>query len=343
MSRKASVAILGNGRIGQAVAWYLARDRRIARVEFVQPGQALGPRPGCSRFDLLVGALAGEIGPQCLEAALRWKLDLIDISDVDPPGYFKRQKEIAAAGITVIPGCGFSPGLVNAILGREFARRKGIRDVEVKAGSLSRKEFYYPFLWCFEDIVLEHTIGSWQIVGGARKKFPVFDGYQPEKFFGIEAESYYCASGFENLLKKIKPRSFVVRVVRPKGFRQFFGYLRSYGLLDKDKLAATKAMLEAARRDNITLAQVVVRHAGGLSRWTMNSSSRASDTLNSMQKITASVPAVMAGLLVAGGIAGFSAGRKARLLFMDELAQDDAIFTALLAGIRAQGIRIHHD
>lgn len=328
MSKKFKVGIIGLGRMAAACAFYLKKSPQVKAVAFI------GPDVKVRDVDLLVGALAGAIGGQCLDLALRYRKNLLDLSDVDPPGYLKKMAAIKKAGITVIPGCGFSPGLTNCILGRELARLPGVKTVEVKAGSLSKKKHYYPFLWCFEDIVVEHTIPSYQLMGGIKKKFPVFDGYQKEEFFGIPAESYLCASGFENVLDKAGVENCFCRVVRPAGFRDFFRFMKSYSLLDKESILKTKAMLERAREDNYTLAEIAFSSARQRVTWQMRSFSRKNEALNSMQKITASVPAVMAEMLFAGSIA-----RKG-LLFMEELGTDERIFNTLICGLRKKGIRI---
>jgi len=329
MTKNFNVAIIGNGRIGQALRYYFKQYSFVSRADFLSKDSDAG------RYDLLVGALPGEIGKKCLNLALKYRKNLIDISDIDPPEYLKQKSEIKKRGILVIPGCGFSPGLVNFILGRYLFKPSSVKDIEVKAGSLSPKKDFYPFLWCFEDIVVEHTIPSWQIVSGKKKKFPVFAGRRQEKYFGIEAESYYCASGFENILHK-GLKSFVVRVVRPRGFRRFFSFIKSHGFIDKANIAITKNMLESRKEDNFTFAEVNITLKNAKSRWFIKSFSRKSDRLNSMQKITASFPASLGKFLLQGKI------QKSGLLFVDSIAQDKQIFEALLKETIGKGVQITH-
>ncbi len=329
MSAKFKVGIIGLGRMAKAAAFYFKKNPLIKRVGFIVSDK------DARDADLLVGALAGDIGPRCLGLALKYRKSLLDLSDVDPPGYLKKKDAIDRAGILVIPGCGFSPGLTNFILGRELARTKGIESIEIKAGSLSKKACYYPFLWCFEDIVVEHTIPSYQLLGGRKKKLPVFSGLRKERFFGIPAESYYCASGFENILDKVRLKNCTCRVVRPQGFMQFFKFLESYRLLTKGSIQNTKKILEGAKEDNITLAEIDFLSKKSKVSWSMRASSRKNEALNSMQKITASVPAVIAEMLLKGAV------NKRGLVFMEELALDAQVFERLLSGIRAKGIIIN--
>ena len=328
MRKKARVALLGDGRIGQAVRYYCQRSGFVKTAEFLRKDKDLGS------FDLLIGALPGGIGERCLQLALAYKKNLIDISDVDPPAYLKQRKEIEKRGIVVIPGCGFSPGLVNFLLGYEFSSGKRISKVEIRAGSLSPRESFYPFLWCFEDIIVEHTIPSWQLIAGEKKKFRPFDGYRKEIFRGIPAENYYCPSGFENLLKKFHVQDFICRVVRPRGFQTFFSFLKNQGCFKKDALPMAKRLLESVKEDNITLGEIFFSAGNKTVLWSMYASSRAGEKLNSMQKITAAVPAAVAQFLLEGKI------KEKGLIFMDELAEDHGVAGALLAEIRKRGIRV---
>ena len=322
MPPRYKVLILGQGRIASAVNYYLKKSSPswvVSNLSFEQEA---------ANADVLIGALAGPLGEKGLSLALKYKVDLIDISDIDPPFYLRRKKEIERRGITVVPGCGFSPGLVNFILGRELSRSEGIKEIEIKAGSLSPRKLFFPFLWCFEDLVLEHQIPSWQGYLGEKKKFPSFAGYKKERFFGIAAESYYCASGFENVLDKAKVQNFSCRVVRPLGFREFFGFLKNEGFLNKENQPFTKKVVEANAEDNVTLAQINIRAKSGMVRWMLKAFSKKNEALNSMQKITAVVPAAMAGFLISGRI------KKPGLLFMEDIGRDETVFKSLLSGIK---------
>lgn len=325
---KSRVLIIGDGRIGRAAAYYCRRNPSISRVDFLAAQKRL------SSYDVFIGALPGELGEKCLALALRWKKNLLDISDVDPPFYLRHRKAIEKCGILVIPGCGFSPGLVNCILGREAVDNALTRDIEIKAGSLARAQYYFPFLWCFEDLVLEHQVPSWQIMDGRKIKCGPFEGYKKEKMFGISAESYYCASGFENVYEKMPARNFICRVVRPEGFREFFLFFNEQGFLSGTNCAFSKQVAEARLEDNSTFAEIIFSTGNKKTKWFLKSHSRKNEPFNSMQKITASVPAVLAGWVADGTL------QKRGLVFMEDLGKDTVFFSGLVAMLRARGIGI---
>jgi saccharopine dehydrogenase-like NADP-dependent oxidoreductase len=327
MKRKAKILVLGNGRIGMAVAYYL-KKKDLGNVAF------LSREEDAKHCDLLIGALPGELGERCLAIALRYKKNLIDVSDVDPPFYIKEKTSIEKSGLTVIPGCGFSPGLINCIVGKECASGGDVAEIEIKAGSLSRKKYYFPFLWCFEDLVLGHRLASWQRIAARKRKFPPFAGYQEESYFGIEAESYYCASGFENLLGTHRIKNFIYRVIRPKGFMVFFNFLESQGYLCAEHMQTAKQIAESHRQDNFTFAEVNLAAKHKTVSWLMKSFSRKNEKLNSMQKITACVPAAVAHFLLGEKLS--SQG----LIFMEELGRQPSFFAGLLCSLRTEGIAL---
>ena len=322
------ILIFGNGRIGRGVFYYLKQDPLIRQVAFFSQGQDI------AKYDLLVGALAGGLGTLPLRIALKHKKDLIDISDVEPEFYLKKKRESAHKGIAVVACCGFCPGLINFILGRELAAHNDIRAIEIKAGSLSPQKDYFPFLWCFEDLILEHRIPSWQIIKGKIKKFPPFSGYLREKFFAIEAESYFAQSGFENMMEGLRIKDFSFRVLRPYGFMAFFRYLENEGFLKKDTLAISKKIVERKIKENITLGTIDILTPDKKVTWQMKSSSGPGERLNSMQKITAITPAAMAKSILRGLLKGKG------VFFMEELGRDDALFGAVLKENKLRKVEI---
>ena len=328
MKRGFNILVLGNGRIARAVSFYLGRSRLVKSVSLALTGKNV------AKYDLLVGAFPGDLGTIPLKLALKHRVDLIDISDVEPQVYLRSKRLIESRGITVIPCCGFGPGLINFILGRELAGKMNIDTVQIKAGSLSPKPNYFPFLWCFEDLVLEHRIPSWQVVNGKTYKFGPFARCQNERFFGIESESYFAQSGFENMMKGIRVKNFSFRVLRPRGFKEFFYYLESEGLLTKANMLTTKNIVEKNVRENITLATISLREKRKVITWLMKSQSKQGERLNSMQKITAVTPAAMALALLRREI-----GQRG-LLFMESLGQDRFIFDYLLGENRKAGISL---
>lgn len=310
------ILILGKGRIAKGVSFYLKEAK--LQGDFFEKDSKI------ENYSILISTLPGKIGEEALGLALKYKKDLIDVADIEESFYLKNKKEIEKQKIRVFPGAGFCPGIVNFILGREIWKIKGKKEVEVKVGSLSPKKFFFPFLWCFEDLVLSHQIPSFQIIEGKRKKFPPFSGYQFEKFYGIEAESYFEESGLENLISMEKFKNFKFRVVRPRGFWYFFKYLQNYGFFKKENFEFTKKILESEKGDNLTFCQIQIFTKEKKVRWVLKSFSKKEEKLNSMQKITSIFPAILAKLVVEGKI------KEKGILFLEKLAKKDSLFYEII-------------
>jgi saccharopine dehydrogenase-like NADP-dependent oxidoreductase len=327
---KMRALIIGQGRIAAAVSYYARVFLRGVNVSY------FSGRKDAAQADLLIGTLPGGLGEQSLELALKYKKDLIDLADLDTDFYPRHRKQIERANITVIPACGFCPGLVNFIIGTEAAHLRDISNIEVMAGSLSPLQHYFPFLWCFEDLVLEFMVPSWQMVEGKKRTFPPFGGYRSEKIFGIDAESYFGQSGFENLTAALGTPSFTYRNIRPAGFMQFFRFLHNYGLFKKKNILSAKKMLEERKEDNLSLARIRLCSSGGHREWLMKSFSKKGERFNSIQKITA--------LFTIGIIGAFGAGRirEKGLVFCQTLGKDDVLFRDILSGLKKQGIVIKY-
>ena len=322
------ILILGKGKIGLAAFHYLKKLKAARKVAF------FSNEKGIKDFDILIGALPGEVGERSLKLALKYKKDLIDLSDLEPEFYLKKKGEIERKGITVIPNCGFCPGLINLILGWEIANQKNIKEIEIKAGTLSPKKFFFPFLWCFEDLILEHQIPSWQIISGKKIKFAPFSGYQKEKFFGIEAESYFGQSGFDNLINSLKVKSFKFRIIRPFGFFWFFQFLKNQGALTKRNFETTKKILESQKEDNLTVAEIKILTKDKKIIWQMKSFSKKTEVLNSMQKIAGLMPVILAELVLENRI------KDTGILLMEEIGKDDNLFKEILEKLKKEGILI---
>jgi len=323
------IRIIGSGRISKALLVYFKKFGLEHEVGF------LTDQSQVRSCDVLLGVLPGGLGEKSLKLALRYGKDLVDLSDLDTDFYLQNKAAAEKKRIKVIPGCGFCPGLVNLILGREIAVNSAIKEIEVKAGSLSPKRFYFPFLWCFEDLVLEFLLPSWQKINGRKKNFPPFGGYREEIICGIPSETYYAQSGFENLTRDLKIPTFTYRNIRPLGFAHMFRYLHNYGMFEKEFLSVTKSLLERKTEDNLSFSEITI----GISRdtkicWQIKSFSGKNEKLNSMQKITALFTATMARMFLEGRIQGYG------MLFCETIGKDEKLFNDVLRIMRNEGISI---
>lgn len=312
--------ILGKGSIGRAVFHYLKKLRAVKKAAFFSNEKEI------KNFALLIGALPSAAAERGLKLALKYKKDLIDISAAAIPFYLKNKKEIFKKGIKVIPGCGFSPGLVNLIAGFESQNFEKINNIEISAGTLPRNsKFFFPFTWCFEDLIEEHLEG--------------FSGCKEEKLKEVgEFESYFIEEWNSLLYTFLKPQNINFRVIRPVGFFHFFQYLKNYGFFKKENTALTKKLLTKEKKDNVTLGLVKISGICQKKKkeviWKIFSFAKKGEKLNSMQKVTALVPAIISGLISQNKI------KNSGILFLEEMAKDKELFQEILAKLKKEGVLI---
>jgi len=338
------ILILGKGRIGKAVQHYLRKYSPKFRVSF------FNKKTNPKNYSLFISALPGDVGRLGLRLALRFKKDLIDLSDVEHKFYLKAKKEIKKRKILVAPLCGFSPGLTNFICGREAKENKVAR-IEILAGTLSPKEHSFPFLWCFKDLIEGHTSKAVLIKSGRKIKAPPFSDLRKEKTLRqglrvslsrtpqekirkIEAESY-LADGLTSLPHTLEVKNMSYRILRPAGFYIFFEYLKSHGFFKKENIAQTKKILEAKKENNLTAGIIRVKTSKKEIVWQLKSFSKSDEKLNSMQKITAILPAALAQIVLKGDFS------QKGLFFPEQLGADKTLFKKIINKTnRVGGIRI---
>ena len=329
------VLILGKGRVGRAVAYYLKKFKAAKKTAFFDNERQI------KNFDILIGALPSVVAEKGLKLALKYKKDLIDVSAVAIPFYLKHKKEILKKGIKVIPGCGFSPGLVNLIVGFEWQNFDKIENIEISAGTLpTGTNFFFPFTWCFEDLIEEHLEG--------------FSGYKEERLKEVgegeesklssspfvktrEYESYFIEE-WNSLLYTFKSQNISFRVIRPIGFFHFFQYLKNYGFFKKENISFTKKILTEKKENNVTLALVKISGICQQKKkevlWRIFSFAKKQEKLNSMQKITALIPAIILNLLSQGKI------KSKGILFVEEIGKNKELFQEVLTIIKKEGVLI---
>ncbi len=334
--------IVGKGSVGQAIFHRLKKSKATKKVAFFSNEKDV------KNYDVLIGALPSEVAEKGLKLALKHKKDLIDVSALPISFYFKHRKEILEKGIKVIPGCGFSPGLVNLIVGFESQNFERINSIKISAGTLPKdNQLFFPFTWCFEDLIEQHLYPAKIIKNKKKISLPPFSGYKRERVKGVgEYESYFVEE-WSTLFYSLKPKDIIFRVIRPIGFFHFFQYLKNYGFFKKENLSFTKKILTSKKTDNVTLALVEISGVKKKVIWKIFSEAERNEKLNSMQKITALLPVTILNLLSPNSRKGRGERRDLSLrsqnkiknkgiIFIEEIAKDKRLFGAILKELKKE-------
>ena len=316
------IVILGKGRIGKAVKYYLKKLNLNVKVGF------FNTKKDIKDCDLLISALPGDEGELALKLALKYRKNLIDIADLDYEFYLKNKNNIKKAEILVIPFAGFSPGLVNFICGREV-KNNNVKEIEISAGSLSKEKDSFPFLWCFEDLIEGHELKATIIKNGKKIKKPAFSDYRKQKIEKINTETY-LAEGLGSLVDNLKVKNISYRIIRNIGFYEFFKSLENQNMLNEKNIELTQRKLESKKQDNLTIGVIKIKTDKKEIIWKMKTFSKENESLNSMQKITAIFPALLVKEILKGNI------NKKGLFFPEHLGQDKNLFKKIISQTKKQ-------
>ncbi len=155
------IAILGAGMVGRAMAIDLATDHDITSFDVSERSlQLLSQKNNAVKtikadlsnydnynsllkdFGLIISAVPGFMGYKTLEAVIKTKKNVVDISFF-PENALELDKLAKENNVTAIVDCGVAPGMSNLILGYYNERMK-ITDFECLVGGLPKKRVY-PF------------------------------------------------------------------------------------------------------------------------------------------------------------------------------------------------------
>ncbi len=171
-----TIAVLGAGMVGRAIALDLAKDHTVttfdldaenlnelkARNASIQTvgadlSQFSGYKDWFTPFDMVVTAVPGSMGYKTLEAVINAGKDVVDISFFSEEA-LQLDQLAKQKGITAITDCGVAPGISNLILGRHNEEMK-ITSFECYVGGLPqdpKPPFYYKAPFSPMDVIQEY-------------------------------------------------------------------------------------------------------------------------------------------------------------------------------------------
>lgn len=171
-----TIAVLGAGMVGRAIALDLAKDYSVTSFDLSKENLlALQQRNSAvqtviadlsrfgeynnwlSPFDIVVTAVPGFMGYKTLEAVIQAGKNVVDISFF-PEDALQLDKLAKENGVTAITDCGVAPGMSNFIIGRYNAAMK-IKAIECYVGGLPKERkppFQYKAPFSPVDVIQEY-------------------------------------------------------------------------------------------------------------------------------------------------------------------------------------------
>ncbi len=177
------ILVIGTGHIGSVIAKDLAKSLPSAKIVMADKDEKraqeaaakIGSKNASSMqldifrrpqlittlkgFDLIIGALPGEIGYRVLEACVDAKVNMVDVSFM-PENPLSLSEKASKAGVTIVPDCGVAPGLSHMLVMRGISRLDQVHDAQILVGGLPAKRIPpldYTITWSVEGLIDEYT------------------------------------------------------------------------------------------------------------------------------------------------------------------------------------------
>jgi saccharopine dehydrogenase-like NADP-dependent oxidoreductase len=257
------VLILGCGNIGAAAAEDIAKCAFSAEVVLADKSAAkaknVAEKIGRSniswiqldaskrdelvdalgKFDLVLGFLPGNLGYSLINACIKSKKDLVDVSYM-PQDPLRLNKEAVKANVTIVPDCGLAPGISNIIVGYAAKKLDVVQKVRIMVGGLPEKlipPLDYVITWSPESLIDEYTRKARIVMGGRTVEVEALSGIEEVNFPGVgELEAFYT-DGLRSLLKTFGGVDEMwEKTLRYKGHAEKVGLLKALGFFEDEEV-----------------------------------------------------------------------------------------------------------
>ncbi|MHA1708731.1 MAG: saccharopine dehydrogenase family protein [Candidatus Baldrarchaeia archaeon] len=192
-----------------------------------------------SKFDVVVGALPGRLGFNAMHAAINAGTNMVDVS-YTPENPLLLNEDALNAGVTIVPDCGFAPGLTNLIVGFCSCIFDQIDTVKIFVGGLPQRPvppLGYVITWSVEDLIEEYTRDARIIVDGEIVRVRALDGIETVEIPHVGTLEAFYTDGLRTLLYTMRNvRNMYEKTLRFPGHAEKIKLLRDLGFFDDDKV-----------------------------------------------------------------------------------------------------------
>lgn len=313
------------GRLQRAAAW-IADRRCETRVLNIWDRPAL--LAAMREADVVAGAYPVAAVREVTSAAVEAGVHLADLTgSAEGFDIFDYHEAAAAAGVTLLPGCGVGPGLTNALAGQGAARFDRPDEGVIYVGGLPlhpRPPFNYTLVFSLETLIDEYVAPVLVVQDGRTVEVPALDGLEhltfPEPIGACEAFYTYGLGTLARTGPRLGFRNLCEKTVRYPGHRDLVAFLRDCGFFRQDPVEVDGAtvvprrlavrLLEPLLRSDdprdVTVVRVVVRgeRGGERGRWVFEMVDRYDEAegVTSMARTTAYTCSILVGMLLDGRI-----------------------------------------
>ncbi|MCK4477533.1 saccharopine dehydrogenase family protein [Candidatus Bathyarchaeota archaeon] len=279
------ILVLGCGNIGSVIATDLAEsmlsteiviaDKCRSRAEkvaaLIQERNVAGIQlDACNyrelvdnmkMFDVVVGALPGDIGYQSVKAAIDANVDFVDVSYM-PENPLTLNKDATKAGVTIIPDCGVAPGISNVFIGHAISKLDNVESVHVMVGGLPEESvppLGYTLTWSTEGLIDEYTRKAKIVENGEVKEVEALTGLEEVEFPGAGKLEAFYTDGLRTLLHTIEDvKTMWEKTLRYPGHVEKIRLLKALGFFDERPIEVENARL-SPRKITVKLFEAKLR------------------------------------------------------------------------------------
>jgi lysine 6-dehydrogenase len=187
-------------------------------------------------FDVVVNASASKFSVAIVEAAIKSKVNFVDLSAGTFPMDGELYKRVEDAQITAVPGCGVDPGLIDILSGQGMNYMDQVEEVHFACGGLPKNpEPPLDYKIVFGGTKMPIRPGKVPVISdGKVVDVERYDDLEPIYIDGYEdMEAFY--DGFPSSLLKLcverGVKSFKCKTIRYNGFVDKLKFLLDLGVI----------------------------------------------------------------------------------------------------------------
>ena len=262
------IIVLGTGHIGSVIARDLAGSLPSAKIVMADKDQNRAQEAAArihrenvssaqfdvfdrsglvntlKGFDLVIGALPGEVGYKALEACIDAKVNMVDVSFM-PENPLPLDKEAVKAGVTIIPDCGVAPGLSHILLMRGVSKLDQVQNAEILVGGLPAKPIPplgYTITWSVEGLIDEYTRKARIVRNGELVEVEPLGDVEEIEFTGVGKLEAFYSDGLRTLLHTVtSAKNMAEKTLRYPGHIEKIRLLKDMGFFDEKPVQVEKA------------------------------------------------------------------------------------------------------
>lgn len=249
------IVVLGCGLVGRVIAEDLSTNFEVTSVDFSQknldkisvkkidkkcldlqnPDQI---KHVVKHFDLVVGALPGDMGFEAMKQVILSKKDVVDISFF-PENPFALDKLAKENNVTAIMDCGVAPGMGNIIFSYHDQSMQ-ISDYECLVGGLPKNRewpFEYKAVFSPIDVIEEYTRPARYVHNSQLVVKEALSDTELIDFDGVGTLESWNSDGLRTLIDTMKHvPNMIEKTLRYPGCVEYLKVLRVCGYFSKEEV-----------------------------------------------------------------------------------------------------------